>query len=99
MSTTKRDLVVEISKQTGLKQDDVYNIMHSLFNHIINGLSKGERFELRNFCGFEVKEIGKKVGRDPNNPEVDIEIPPHKIVRFKASRLMREAVRYGREVS
>lgn len=93
MATTKRDLVIKISNKTGLSQGDVYNVIHSLFNEITDGLGKGERFEFRNFGVFENKVVGPRVGRDMKNPETTIPVPAHMSIRFKPSSKMKKTVR------
>ena len=93
MATTKRDLVLKIAKQTGVSQGDVYNVIHSLFNNITEGLGKNERFEFRKFGVFETKVVGQRIGRDMKNPEKTIDVPAHMSIRFKPSNLMKKTVR------
>lgn len=89
---TKRDLVVRISDDTGLKQQDVMTALQRALEVIIEVLGKGEKVELRNFGVFEVKKRKARVGRNPNTPHVDLPIPPRFVVRFKPGKEMRELV-------
>lgn len=89
---TKRDLVVAISNETGLIQSDVFSVIQRALDHITGALAKGDGVELRNFGVFEVKLTRSRVGRNPNVPEVDVQIPARATVKFKAGKVMRQRV-------
>ncbi len=52
---TKRDLVVRISNETGMVQQDVLNVIQRTLDHLTESLAHGQAVELRNFGVFEVK--------------------------------------------
>ncbi len=89
---TKRDLVVKISEETGLVQQNVLDVIQRTLDHISAALAKGETVELRNFGVFEVKVRKARIGRNPNAPERDVRIPPRAVVKFKAGKEMRDEV-------
>ena len=89
---TKRDLVVRISEETGLIQQQVLAVVQKTLDYISEALAKGETVELRNFGVFEVKTRKARVGRNPNRPEVDVPIPTRSVVKFKSGKEMREQV-------
>ena len=89
---TKRDLVVRISEETGLIQEQVLSVVQRTLDYISDALAKGENIELRNFGVFEVKIRKARIGRNPNSPEKDVPIPPRAIVKFKPGKEMRDAV-------
>ena len=89
---TKRDLVVRISEETGLVQQDVLNVVQKTLDYIAEAVAKGTKVELRNFGVFEVKVRKARVGRNPNSPAADVRIPPRAVVKFKPGKEMREAV-------
>ena len=89
---TKRDLVVRISNETGLVQQDVLNVIQKTLDYVSDAVSKGETVELRNFGVFEVKIRKARIGRNPNAPAADVRIPPRSVVKFKPGKEMREAV-------
>lgn len=91
-SMTKRDLVVRISEETGLVQQDVLNVVQKTLDYIGEAVAKGIKVELRNFGVFEVKVRKARVGRNPNSPAADVRIPPRAVVKFKPGKEMREAV-------
>lgn len=92
MTMTKRDLVVRISDETGLVQQDVYAVIQKTLDYITESLAKGENVEFRNFGVFEVQERKARVGRNPNRPEQVVTIPPRKVVKFKAGKVMKQLI-------
>src|SRR5262249_40884896 len=89
---TKRDLVIRISNETGLVQQQVLDVIQKTLDYISDATTKGETVELRNFGVFEVKIRKARVGRNPNHPEKDVPIPERAVVKFKPGKEMREAV-------
>ena len=89
---TKRDLVVRISNETGMVQQDVLNVIQRTLDHLTESLAQGQAVELRNFGVFEVKLRKARVGRNPNRPEHDVPIPPRAVVKFKAGKEMKAKV-------
>ena len=89
---TKRKLVLRISGETGLVQEDVAAVLQKTLDYIIEALKKGERVEFRDFGVFTVRIRKPRVGRDPHKPETDVPIPERKVVKFKPGRLMKDAV-------
>ena len=89
---TKRDLVIRISTETGLVQQQVLDVVQKTLDYISESLAKGRKVELRNFGVFEVKVRKARVGRNPNAPETDVPIPERAVVKFKPGKEMREEV-------
>jgi nucleoid DNA-binding protein len=92
MTLTKRDLVVRISDETALVQQQVFDVVQKTLDYIAEALAKGDKVELRNFGVFEVKVRKARVGRNPNSPETDVAIPQRAMVKFKAGKEMRSDV-------
>ncbi len=89
---TKRDLVVRISKETGLIQEDVATILQKVLDYIVEALARGEHIEFRDFGVFEVHLRSSRIGRNPNRPQDVVQIPARKVVKFKPGRLMKQSV-------
>ncbi len=92
MTLTKRDLVIRISDENGLGQQQVFDVVQKTLDYITEALAKGDKVELRNFGVFEVKVRKARVGRNPNKPETDVPIPARSMVKFKAGKEMRAEV-------
>jgi nucleoid DNA-binding protein len=89
---TKRDLVIRISQETGLNQQQVLDVVQKTLDYIAEALANNRKVELRNFGVFEVKIRKARVGRNPNSPEADVRIPPRAVVKFKPGKEMRADV-------
>jgi nucleoid DNA-binding protein len=89
---TKRDLVIRISEETGLAQQQVLAVVQRTLDLISESLAARNNVELRNFGVFEIKIRKARIGRNPNQPEKDVAIPKRAVVKFKPGKEMREAV-------
>jgi nucleoid DNA-binding protein len=89
---TKRDLVIKIAKQTGLKQSDVMDVVQKTLDIITEELAQGNGIEFRNFGVFEIMVRKPRIGRNPNEPDQTVEIPERVVVKFKPGKIMRERV-------
>lgn len=89
---TKRDLVVRISNETGMIQQDVLTVVQHALDILSESLAKGQTVELRNFGVFEVMLRKARIGRNPNAPENDVRIPPRAVVKFKPGKQLRAEV-------
>src|SRR5216683_2734180 len=92
MTLTKRDLVIRISEETGLIQQQVLVVVQKTLDYIAQALAKGDKVELRNFGVFEVKIRKARIGRNPNAPATDVPIPERCVVKFKPGKEMRAEV-------
>ena len=89
---TKRDLVVRISEETKLRQQDVYDVIQKTLDYIVEALTKGDTIEFRNFGVFEVRSRKQRIGRNPNKPEQTVTIPERKVVKFKPGKIMKQII-------
>jgi nucleoid DNA-binding protein len=89
---TKRDLVVRISNETGIVQNEVFEVVQKTLDYITESLADGNDVELRNFGVFEVRLTKPRVGRNPNEPGSRYEIPERATVKFKMGKVMRQKV-------
>ena len=93
MSTiTKRDLVVRISNETGLTQQQVFDVVQKTLDAVTLDLAQGNTVVMRNFGTFEVRQTKAKVGRNPKDPGKDVPIPPRAVVKFKPGKELKEKV-------
>ena len=89
---TKKDIVLKIADDTGIKQIDVKKIVQKTFDCIIESLSRGEKVELRNFGVLKVKERRARTGRNPRTGQV-VPVPPRKVAVFKPGLEMKQKIR------
>ena len=91
-NVTKRDLVIELSNQAGLKQSQVEELVENFVELISSRLAKGNDITLRGFGTLEIRIAKSKIGRNPNRPGSEVRIPERCIVRFKPSQELKQRV-------
>jgi len=89
---TKKEIVKQISDETGLTQLQAKKIVGMTFDAIIATLVREERIELRNFGVFEVKLRKARKARNPRTNE-DVFVGPKNVVTFQPGKKMEESVR------
>lgn len=89
---TKKDIVLKVASETGLKQLDVKKTVQRSLEVIVQALSQGETVELRNFGIFKVKSRKGRTGRNPRTGE-KVPVPPKRVVAFKPGLLMKRDIR------
>ena len=89
---TKRELVIKISNETGLTQQQVFDVIQRTLDSITDSLSNGDTVVMRNFGAFQVKETKAKIGRNPKDPDKDVPSPARAVVKFKPGKEMKEQV-------
>ena len=78
----KRDIVLKISQESGIKQVVVKEVVQRVFDSLLEALRDGKRIELRKFGVFQVKTRKKRIGRNPKTGEV-VPVPERQTVVFK----------------
>ena len=89
---TKRELVIKLSTETGLTQQQVFDVIQRTLDSITDALANGDSVVMRKFGIFQVKETKAKIGRNPKDPGRDVMIPPRATVKFKPGKEMKEKV-------
>lgn len=89
---TKREIVSDLSDQTGQTQSDVSSLIEAFLDLMGRKLSEGHDVTFRTFGTFEVRVAKAKVGRNPNKPEAEVRIPDRCVVRFKPGKELKERV-------
>lgn len=88
----KFELVSQVADKTGKTKKDVEEILQTALNTIQDTLAEGESVRLIGFGTFEARDRKSRIGRNPKNPEVIIEIPASKAPVFKAGKQLKDAV-------
>ncbi|OGV52374.1 MAG: integration host factor subunit beta [Lentisphaerae bacterium GWF2_52_8] len=83
---TKRDIVVKISNELGLKQAEVAVVVQKILDYMSDELSGGGNIEFRDFGVFDIKTMKPRKGRNPNKPQDEVIIPQRNVVRFRAGK-------------
>jgi nucleoid DNA-binding protein len=90
MTTTKKDLALEVAKETGCKKSLAAKMVDSVFSAMRASLVKGDRIEIRGFGVFQVKDTKPKpAARNPRTGDV-IYVPARRKTHFKPGKLLKD---------
>ncbi len=89
---TKKDIILKVSDESGLKQIDVKKVVQKTLDCIVEVLARGEKIELRNFGVFKLKQRRSRTGRNPRTGQV-VPVPPRKVVVFKEGLEMKQKIK------
>ncbi len=84
--------MVRISNETGLTQQQVFEVVQKTLDAVTSELAQGNPVVMRNFGTFEVRQTKAKVGRNPMKPGKDVPIPARAVVKFKPGKELKEKV-------
>lgn len=86
----KSELIARLSEENPhLYQRDVERIVATIFDEIVEALSRGDRVELRGFGAFSVKHRKARKGRNPRTGET-VDVEAKHVPYFKAGKNLRE---------
>jgi integration host factor subunit beta len=94
---TKRELVIRVANELGVTQNEVADVIQTMFDTVTETLVQGDRLEIRNFGVFEVKSRDARVGRNPRTGE-EVPIPEKRVASFKPGKVLKDWVQKGSEV-
>lgn len=94
-TVTKKDLIDRVVQATEMARSDVRRVLQCFIDRVGVELVLGNRLELRDFGVFEVRERGARYAQNPKTMQ-RIHVPRRKMVKFKASRTLRDSLDNGR---
>jgi integration host factor subunit beta len=86
---TKKDMASAIAGKSGIPKLQALEIIHRVFDSIIDTLVQEGRIELRNFGVFKVKRRKPRRARNPLTGE-EVWVPEKLVTSFKASQELQE---------
>ena len=88
---TQTELIVKVANEHELSKAKAERIIKSVFSAIGESLSKGEEVRISELGIFKFGQRSERKGRNPKTGQ-EITIPPKRVVRFVATKHIREAV-------
>lgn len=92
MALTKKDLVIAVSRDTGIAQVDVKRVVQQVLYYLVESLKQGQTIELRNFGVFKIRQRAPRRGRNPKTGQ-EVPVPSKRVVVFKPGLLMRQGIK------
>lgn len=88
----KSELIERVFKKVDiLTKKQIATIIDMIFDCMKEALARGEKIEIRGFANFKVKQRQARIARNPKTGEY-INVPPHKVISFKMSKALKEAL-------
>lgn len=84
MTWTKRNIANKVADKINITQSDAFEAVKATLDVIGEILADGGHIELRGFGVFEIITQRPRIGRNPRRPEATVQIPPRKVVKFRA---------------
>ncbi len=89
---TKKHIIARLSDKLGITQQQASTVVEAFLETVEGAVSAGDEVTFRSFGTFGLKVAKSKVGRNPAQPDVQMEIPARCVLRFKPSRELKERV-------
>ncbi|MFH1075940.1 MAG: integration host factor subunit alpha [Pseudomonadota bacterium] len=87
----KQDIIEKVHEQLGFSKRQTTQLVEEAFTIIKDALRRGEQVKISSFGKFSVRHKLASQGRVPKTG-VSVTIPAHKVVTFKISRILRDAL-------
>lgn len=91
MTLTKADMTETIIARIGIPRAEAQEIVDIVFEEMRACLAAGEIVKLSGFGNFELRDKGKRPGRNPKTGE-EIPITARRVVSFKAGQKLKSRV-------
>src|ERR1700733_7285127 len=90
-TVTRAHLAERIYTQVGLSRNESADLLESVLERLSLSLESGETVKISGFGTFSVRQKGRRIGR---NPKTGVEVPilPRRVLVFRPSQMLREAV-------
>jgi integration host factor subunit alpha len=91
---TKVEMAEKVYERVGFSRRECLEIVETALEVIKETLEQGEKVKISGFGNFVVRSKHERVGRNPQTGAT-MKITPRKVVTFKASRVLKDAVNHG----
>ena len=88
---TKADLIDSLARRAEMTRQKAEEIVNGFLDDIVAALKNGDKINVSGFGTFSISERKGRTGRNPKTGEA-IEIAPSRIAKFKAGKLLKEAL-------
>jgi integration host factor subunit alpha len=87
----KKDIIDAVHGRLGFSKRETARLVETTLDVVKSALQRGEPVKISSFGRFTVREKQKRVGRMPGT-DTRVIIPARKVVTFKLSRVLRDAI-------
>jgi integration host factor subunit beta len=86
----------EVSLGVGITISEAERVVETIFKVMVEALNRHERIEIRGFGVFTIHQRSARIGRNPITGE-HVDVPAKKVVHFKPSKLIANALLASRQ--
>ena len=86
----KAELVSRMAEKSELTKKEAEMALNALMESIQEALVSGDKVQLVGFGTFETRERAARKGRNPRNPQQEIDIPASKLQYSKLENLLKK---------
>jgi len=87
----RSELIKEVSENLEVTKKQATVLVNTIFDSIIEALTKGDKVEIRNFGSFKVKTRGPRKGRNPKTG-ASVDVPEKKVPFFKPGKELKNLI-------
>jgi integration host factor subunit alpha len=95
-TVTRAGLYEAVHRKVGLPRSECAELVELVLTEMTDALERGDTVKLSGFGNFELRQKGKRIGRNPKTG-VEAPIPPRRVMVFRASAILRQRVAHGTE--
>jgi integration host factor subunit alpha len=93
-AVARPELAEAVYRQVGLSRSESARLLELVLKEITDCLERGEPVKLSSFGSFVVRSKGPRMGRNPRTG-VEVPIPPHRVMVFRASATLKKRLAAG----
>ncbi len=93
-TVTRSHLAEAVYAEVGLSRNESADLVDVILEEISRVLVRGEMVKLSSFGSFQVRSKGQRVGRNPKTGQ-EVPILPRKVLVFRASHVLKDAISRG----
>jgi integration host factor subunit alpha len=90
-TVTRADLYEAVHQKTGLPRSECVGLVELVLTEMMDALERGEALKLSGFGSFEIRQKGRRMGRNPKTG-AEAPIPPRRVMVFRASASFKQAI-------
>lgn len=89
----KADLAQALAEKMNFSKKEAEDAINTMLDIITENMKKGDEVILTGFGAFSAKKRAPRVGVNPQNPSIKINIPAVTVPKFKAGKALKDALR------
>ena len=94
-TVTRVELYDAVYRKVGLSRSESSALVELVLKEISDSVARGEAVKLSSFGTFNVRQKGKRIGRNPKTG-AEVPISPRRVVVFKGSAIMKQQINDAR---